>query len=312
MKRILYTLLTILLLFIIYSYSFVPSEMVISKTVFAKANKQAMLRKLMNEAEWRHWWPGDQKIQDGKLIFNYNKVNYQIVKKLYSGFDLSLSKDAFELYSMLSFIPLSTDSVEINWISTVHNSYNPVKRLQQYLKVKSLSRDMDVILNDLRPFIERQENLYGFSINEVYVKDTLLVAVKERSQTYPSVQMIYDLIGKLKKYAKENHAQETNYPMLHINALDDVHFETMVAIPVNKELKGSGGILYKQMVAGKILVTEVKGGPSTVKNAQAQIENFMADYHRTAPAIPFESLITDRTLVTDTNQWRTRVYYPVY
>ena len=62
---------------------------------------------------------------------------------------------------------------------------------------------------------------------------------------------------------------------------------------------------------GNILVTEVKGGKAEINKAYKQIMNYMADHSRTPPAIPFESLVTDRRNEPDSNKWITRIYYPV-
>ena len=61
--------------------------------------------------------------------------------------------------------------------------------------------------------------------------------------------------------------------MLNIRKKDSTHFETMVAIPVNKEVKEQNGIVMKYMVAGNILMTEVHGGVQTANNAFAQMDN---------------------------------------
>ena len=66
------------------------------------------------------------------------------------------------------------------------------------------------------------------------------------------------------------------------------------------------------MAPGKILVTEVKGGPHAIQVAYAQYEKYLQDYHRISPAIPFESLITERIAEPDTGKWVTRIYYPVF
>ena len=62
---------------------------------------------------------------------------------------------------------------------------------------------------------------------------------------------------------------------------------------------------------GNILITEVKGGPEEIKKAYRQVELYISDFQRVAPAIPFESLVTDRRAEKDSTKWITRIYYPV-
>ncbi len=88
-------------------------------------------------------------------------------------------------------------------------------------------------------------------------------------------------------------------------------YETMVAIPVDRVLDDSQDFALKKMVPGNILVAEVKGGISTVKEGEAQLENFVQDYQFVSPAIPFQSLVTNRMLEKDTSKWITKLYYPI-
>jgi hypothetical protein len=99
--------------------------------------------------------------------------------------------------------------------------------------------------------------------------------------------------------------------MLHITS-DSGYFETMVAIPVNKVVPPKDNFLFKRMVPGKILVTEVTGGRYTTAHALKQLENYLEDNELQSPAIPFESLVTDRSRQPDTSKWVTKIYYPVY
>jgi hypothetical protein len=132
------------------------------------------------------------------------------------------------------------------------------------------------------------------------------------SKGLPGTEFIYGLIDQLKNYAADQSAKVTGYSMLNISTIDSIHFLTKVAVPIDKKLKPSGNISYKWMLGGgKILVAEVQGGPASINKALKQVEVYVQDYHLIAPAIPFQSLITDRTKEKDTSKWITKIYYPV-
>jgi len=171
---------------------------------------------------------------------------------------------------------------------------------------------MAAALNTMKPFLENEENVYGIKVSHTTVKDTLLIATRDTFSSYPSSENIYSLIRSLQDYARINDARESGYPMLDIKATGNGNFQTMVALPVNKELKSHAAILHKEMVPGNILVTEVTGGPYTVTQAFNNLQNFVTDHDMQSPAIPFQSLITDRLQQPDTTKWITRIYYPVY
>jgi hypothetical protein len=99
--------------------------------------------------------------------------------------------------------------------------------------------------------------------------------------------------------------------MRNITQLDSGGFQIMVALPIDKELKTEAIFFPSKMVPGRFLVAEVKGGPGTVDDAQNQIRLYMQEYKRMSLAIPFESLITDRSIEADTSKWVTKLFNPV-
>jgi hypothetical protein len=86
----------------------------------------------------------------------------------------------------------------------------------------------------------------------------------------------------------------------------------MVAIPTKTDLPSEGNFSLKKMVLGNILMAEVKGGMYTILKGEEEMTNYVNDYKKTAPAIPFQSLVTNRLVETDTSKWITRLYYPIF
>jgi effector-binding domain-containing protein len=191
-------------------------------------------------------------------------------------------------------------------------SNNPFKRVQQYLKAKKIHGGMSYILEQLKQFVSNKRNVYGLIIERTLVTDSLLVTSKTKTNNYPSQQEYYDLIKKLQDYIATNGASPANYPMLNIAEIDNNNFVTTVAIPVNKVLPDKGPILFKRMFPGKILTAEVKGGMYSIEKGFKQLNHYISDHQLSTPAIPFQSLITDRLLETDTSKWITKLYYPIY
>lgn len=60
------------------------------------------------------------------------------------------------------------------------------------------------------------------------------------------------------------------------------------------------------------MVCEIKGGEGAIHNAMTQMKYYFPEHHRTAMAIPFIYLITDRTVETDTTKWVSEMYSPVF
>ncbi|HZH63621.1 MAG TPA: GyrI-like domain-containing protein, partial [Flavisolibacter sp.] len=139
-----------------------------------------------------------------------------------------------------------------------------------------------------------------------------LISTSTTTSGYPSADRIYSLIDKLQAFAQTKGAKQTGQPMLNINTPDSISYRVQVALPVDKKLKDEGDIFYRWMLGGgNILVMEVKGGYATINKAFMEMENYVRDFSRTAPAIPFQSLITDRRKEPDTGKWVTKLYWPV-
>jgi hypothetical protein len=314
MTRLFVAVLIIVSLLLACIYILIPKEIKISIQAVVKANEKAVYRSLINESNWKNWWPGKQKEDSEKNLneFYLNNHVYKAGTNLPFGIEVIISDNGFSRNSLLRLLPLSVDSMAINWTMTQATTSNPFTKVAAYFKTKSIRSDMQQILHRLKLFAEAEKNLYGIDIKQTTVNDTLLMVKKVVQKERPSNDDIYENIKDVRTYISANGAVETNPPMLHINDRNDIKsYEVMVAVPVNKRLTGNAFVVLKRMVAGNILFTEVIGGEAIAGQAMKQMENYVADHQKISPALPYQSLVTDRTRETDTTKWITRIYYPV-
>ncbi len=309
MKKIVLLLIALIVLSAVVFYFFIPDKIIISKSAFVKANTAASYRSLSNTQNWFKLWP--EKTAEGTNRLTLNGTDYVLRHRLYNLFFITLKKDKDSLTSQLLLVPLSNDSMSLEW-RVLPDSSNTKGKIRNYFTARSLQKDMGLILASMKSFLQNPKNLYEAGIKEVKVKDTVLVASRFTTTEYPSVTDVYNVVQKLKGYIEEKGAKETDYPMLHIDSAKGKYL-TMVGIPTDTTVDGNGkDIELKRMVLGNILVTEIKGGPGNIKNGMRDLELYINDYHRMSPAIPFQSLITDRSKQPDTTQWVTKIYYPVF
>jgi hypothetical protein len=314
MKKWLIAITAIVLLLLGSVYFFIPNYISLRQTIPIKANKQGLMRVLVNYKSWSGWWPGKQTAQDTTHSepYMYGDNAYTLRDKTFTSFFINVSGNGFKAVTDLNLVAIKLDSTNLEWEAKIPTSYNPFKRLKIYLSARKFSQDMKSILEKMRSFFSTTENVYGYNIRKALVVDSTLISTFTTSKNYPSTDIIYGLIDQLKNYITLHEAKETGFPMLNITSTDSVGFITRVAIPVNKKLPSSGNIAYKWMLGGgNILITEIKGGSSAINTAFKQIENYTNDYQRVAPAIPFLSLVTDRRKEPDSTKWVTRIYYPV-
>ncbi len=306
MKRILIILLTFAAIIIIASYVFIPSKIKISAAASGHANLKAAQRFLENDANWNKWWPGTKP-------FYYNELDFRLTKKMLNAFELQLLDKKDSLTTLLKIVPDDNDSIIYLWSCEFESSKNPVTRLMQYFKATRIKKSLDILIERLKDNLTKEENLYGFKVQLIKVSDSVLISTRRTFNHYPNDQEIDSMIGLLRKYISSSNAVEKNYPMLNVHVEGTNNYEAMVAIATEKLLPASSIFSPKLVLkGGNVLEASFTGGPTAIKKAFDNFENYRSDYGISSPAIPYQLLITDRLKESDTSKWVTKFYYPIF
>ena len=306
MKKILTGLVLLLAAALAAVYLFIPGKIKIDTSISLKAALPGVSRSLLNDSNWSKWWPG-------KTPFIYNDRTYAIAGKIFNTFDIDIQNGIDTLNSRMELILIKADTMTINWSAEQQTSYNPFQRFSDYRKVKTTEKNMLAILNSMKAYMKRPENIYGITINETKVMDSVLVSTSRSFEQKPSAEDINAMIQRLRKYIAQNNAIEKNSPMLNILKIDSSHYEVMTAIPVDRQLPNTNEFASKFLLkGGYILEAQIQGGPATIENSLKEFENYRADYKYNSPAIPYQLLVTDRIKEADTTKWITKLYYPVF
>ncbi|MBS1915066.1 MAG: hypothetical protein JST87_02250 [Bacteroidetes bacterium] len=316
MKKWLLAFLLIIGLLLAFLYIFIPTDLKISKISVVRCSINGAYRTTSDQRQWNKWWPESVQNNTQKKALDsneyvFNSIIYQLTQKSPYTCEIKMISKDMNLTSNVSFISLGIDSVIATWSLTYSvNTLNPLKKIQQYQKAKAIKKDISFLSEKLSSFLSNPANIYGITIAKTSTTDTSLIATRNISDNYPSTPDVYTSVNLLKKYIKENHARETGYPMINITKNNDGKYQTMVAIPTNIELRGNDVIFYRHMVPGNFFATEVKGGEYTVNKGLDELYFFMQDYQKTIMAIPFQVMITDRSVEQDTSKWITKIYMP--
>ena len=316
MKKGFIAFLILLIVLLAPVYLFIPNHLEIRKTAYVNAVADATYRQVSEKTAWKRWWP--RETSAGKATnasqpekFFYDGISYSVTSHVLGPIQVLITTDGGEFNSTLLVVPIRSDSSALTWRCLIETGINPFEKIKYYRQSRNIATGMDKILDRLQSFLSRQENLYNIPISRTKVTDTILVTTRVTLNHYPSTAEIYNSINKLKQYVSSQGAKETNYPMLHVLRTDSTRFETMIAIPVNKRIGNDAEFVHKRMVPGNILLARVKGGHHSVQKAFAEMETYVKDHELIPPAIPFQSLETDRLREPDTTKWITRIYFPV-
>ena len=309
MKKVLVGVIILLLLFVALIYLLIPSHVEIKTSSVIRVSPQAAVRILSRKETWKKWWPGS--VANDSSTLRYGSTSYKIDQHLTNAFDIDILKTPDSVHSLLTLLPLHVDSLGVEWNGIANAGINPITRIDRYFEVKDTKNDMEQILASLKKFLEDQKNVYGIEIRREIVQDTLVVVKEKIVAEVPSTNSIYDIIEELRGHIKKQGARETNPPMVNVDRQPNFSFRLMVAIPVDHEIPSNGEIVFRRLVRGYILVADIQGGPATVAKGFEEMKNFITDYSRSQVAIPFESLVTERNIESDTTRWKTRIYFPI-
>jgi len=306
MKKVLIGLVLSIAFLLAAVYLFIPRKIKIEAAVPLNAALPGVFRTLINDSNWKKWWPGD-------VPFAYNQQAYSIKGKLFNVFDIDIYSDKDTINSRMELVPVNENTMTIIWNAEQASSNDPLKRFDRYRHAKQTEKNMNAILQSLKTFLQKKENIYGFDIKETLVKDSALISTRRQFDHYPGPQEVDSMIQSLKKYISQNKAVEKNLPMLNVFELGSTRYEAMTAIAVDKALPKTNEFAPKFLLkGGNILEAEIQGGPYTIEKGLKELENYRADYKYNSPAIPYQLFVTDRAKEPDTTKWITRLYYPIF
>ncbi|RYY23957.1 MAG: AraC family transcriptional regulator [Chitinophagaceae bacterium] len=284
-------------------YVFIPSRLIISDAGIVNCSLPAAQRFLFEEKNWRGWINPDS--------LNRSGYNYRVTNTTFTKTDIVIKSDNQEYITTLRLLPFNTDSTGIEWGDTLYTGNNPFTRLGQYRKAIALKKQMDAVMGYMTSFLNDKSKIYSANIFRTQLKDEPLLSKRVFMKHYPTADDAHKLIDEVRKNIAVQGDSAVGSPMKYSSAIDSNNFELMVGVPTSRLLKSNNGFIAKGLVGGNLIATEIRGGEWTISEAWKNIRQYKADYKLSSPAIPFESMITDRRKETDTTKWITRIYYPL-
>jgi hypothetical protein len=312
MKKLTVILLPFIVIGTICIYIFIPTDLAISEAQVLPFPVKMANRSFNDTAIRKKWWPENNVVGDKGVLSTRISNKFLKPDEIYFQY-IPIGKGPGTLNSSFNITELNRDSAVLNWNCTINCSFSPIDRIWKYLRAVRIKKAMNKIIDSFVDFTMHESDVYGTAINKIHVEDSLLISTKKIFENYPRVASIYEMVRSLQDYLISQNATQTNPPMLNIIEVDRLHYQAMVAIPISRPIPENEDNKIKRMLyGGFLLTTEVKGGVAEVNNAMKQLDHYRKDHDMLSPAIPYQSLITDRSEVSDSSKWITRVFYPVY
>ncbi len=310
MKKILIVLTVIIVVVLLFAYLFIPSSIIVSSQKKIICPTVAINRLLEKKENLAKYLMLDKK---NDSIFSHDNITNTIVRANQFGVSLLSNIDEYNLRGIIITIGSNVDTsiVQMQY-EPILCSNNPFSRIVSYFKARALKSQADYILSSLKSFAENVKNVYGFYVVKTKVKDSVYIFTEATFNHYPTNGNVDSLINKLRNYVAKNNGIESDFPMLNINTENKKDFTAMVAIPLKNSLPITTDIKIKRMFLGNLLTAKIVGGQSTIANAEGAFKNYVTDFGFVSPAIPYQSLETDRVKEADSNKWITTLKYPIF
>lgn len=310
MKKYFIWLVLLVVISMAIFYFYIPSTNNISFQTYVSCTQTGATRQIIDKAKWPLWWPG-KKIAEN--VYTYQDYQFHINKILLNGVETTIYYNTNDsLKANFQFTYNSLDTTQFQWSAKYNFSTNLIKRLQQYFQLKKIKNNFKNLLAKTKKYFDKPENIYGMKVIQETVKEASYISVKQTFSTYPTTPEIYKMIQSIREYIASRKDEAKGDPMLHVEQEGISVFVTMVAIPTKSELPSEGDFKLKRMILGNILMAEIKGGNNTIMKSEKELANYVVDYKKLSPAIPFQSLVTNRLQQADTSKWITKLYYPIF
>jgi hypothetical protein len=308
MKKIFFAILVLLILTFSVIQFIIPEKIRITGSNNIELSPLSLQRGITNQNNWKYWFQ-DELNSD---TTTGNGIMVTPVQKNISSIKIKVRIKDASFTGTIGNLSANDEEKLFYSVEADQESTGPVSRIDQYLKARKVKRHLETVLKKMKSFLADNKNIYGFPLQMGKVKDSTLISAKINTSGYPETEEIYRLIDDLRKYIAQQNGIIRDSAMLNIFPLQGNEHQVMVAFPLLRDIPSTEKFTIKKMILGNLLQTEVKGGPQTIQKGEQALQNFMNDYRRESPAIPFQSLVTDRRKVTDTSQWVTRLSYPVF
>ena len=298
----------ILLLSLVYFLLPTNKILLINQKIYA--NDSRIFNVLNQKGGWEKWWPNHKRNKKNDIYF-YKDFSFEITNRTNSVVNVLL-KNRISTKSEIIFTNLDEGLTSVKWVANYLYPKNPIERIYANNEPKKIEVAIIELLQYLKKYSENEDKVYGIPIRFSKISDTVMLATKTILPYYPTTQQVYESIAQLKQQILKQNVQQTNLVMLNITAIDKINYQVIIAIPINKIIKPSGNTFINKMILGNVLVSQVKGGQKTIENAFVQMKNYCNAHKLTSPAMPFQLLITNRSLEPDTTKWITKINYPIY
>jgi hypothetical protein len=299
MRKILGSVLVILVLSLAAVYLFIPSQISIKGSQMVYQPTSSMTRAMIQISKWSEWMP--------------KEIELKATSSLVATVEAELNQDGIQVPVVFSIENGEGNNSFIHYETSMNNiGWSPIERIQYYLFAKKIKQQLDLVLAAATAHYNYNKGVYGFDIIETKVKDSSYVAIGQTLTDTPSLVQIYQMVDQLSTFIKTQKGKALGDPMVNITRVEENEIYIQVAIPLERDIPVNGIFSIKKMVLGNLLSVKVQGDQAKVNEAFEATKLYIIDKQKSSPAIPFVVYNTNRILEKDSSRWISTINYPIY
>jgi effector-binding domain-containing protein len=299
MRKIIGSILAILILSLAAVYLLIPNQLVIKGSQMVYQPSSSLIRGMMQTSKWSEWMP--------------KGIDLKATSSLVATIQTDLYHDGINVPVEFSIENGENKNSIISFETSMDNQqWSPIARVQYFIFAKAIQNKLDKVLAAASNYYNYSKGVYGFDIVETKVKDSSLITIDQTLTDTPSLVQIYQMVDQLSTFINSQKGKAIGDPMVNITRLDENEVYIQVAIPIERDMPVNGPFAIKKMVLGNLLAVKVQGDQSIVYQALEATKLYINDKQKTSPAIPFIIYHTNRLLEKDSTQWKSTINYPIY
>jgi len=299
MRKIIGSILAILILSLAAVYLLIPNQLVIKGSQMVYQPSSSLIRGMMQTSKWSEWMP--------------KGIDLKATSSLVATIQTDLYHDGINVPVEFSIENGENKNSIISFETSMDNQqWSPIARVQYFIFAKAIQNKLDKVLAAASNYYNYSKGVYGFDIVETKVKDSSLITIDQTLNDTPNLVQIYQMVDQLTAYINIQKGKAKGDPMVNITRLDENEVYIQIAIPIERDMPVNGPFAIKKMVLGNLLAVKVQGDQSIVYQALEATKLYINDKQKTSPAIPFIIYHTNRLLEKDSTQWKSTINYPIY
>jgi hypothetical protein len=299
MRKIIGSVLVILLLSLAAIYLIIPNQLVIKGSQMVYQPSSGLIRGMMQTSKWSEWMP--------------KEIDLKATSSLVATIQTELNQDGIKVPVEFSIENGENKNSIIGFETSMDNSHwSPIARVQYFIFAKAIQNKLNKVLIAASNYYNYSKGVYGFDIIETKVKDSSYVAIDQTLTDTPSLVKVYEMVDQLTAYINTQNGKAIGDPMVNITRADANEIYIQVAIPIERDIPVNGAFSIKKMVLGNLLSVKVQGDQAKVNEAFEATKQYINDKQKYSPAIPFVIYNTNRLLEKDSSRWISTINYPIY